>query len=264
MRELAEQLSKRFIRGFLILFPVAVFVGFGLATDGTTSTAEPQDDAVAFVLNQSPEKLERQPDAEISTTPTITAAPETTTSTPNPPAPADPPTEGPATQAPATQAPVTSNPAAPPQAQTPDQRGQAALSKITYPWAERLPGWRISFHPERSGVYGYTLVHEKRIEVYVRSGQSDELLAHVVAHEIGHAVDVTHNDGDERDRWLAARGIQGTTWWPNDGASDFSTGAGDFAESFAAWQVGSESFRSKLGPSPSTAQLDVLRQLALG
>lgn len=146
---------------------------------------------------------------------------------------------------------------------TPEQRGQAALAKIDYPWAERLPEWEISFHPEQSGVYGYTLVKEERIEIYVRDDQSDDLLAHVVAHEIGHAVDITYNDGDERDIWLETRGIQGSVWWPQSGASDFSTGAGDFAESFAAWQVGPDLFRSNLAPAPTATEVDVLQRLAL-
>ena len=49
---------------------------------------------------------------------------------------------------------------------------------------------------------------------------------------------------------------------PNNRAADFATGAGDFAESFAAWQVGDASFRSELGLPPSDAELLLLEQLA--
>ena len=154
---------------------------------------------------------------------------------------------------------------APPAAQptSVDARGQAALASISYPWEAKLPGWQIRFHSGISGAYGYTLTNESIIDIYVRDGQSDELLAHVVAHEIGHAVDVTLNDSADRDRWQAVRGLD-TQWWPDNRASDFATGAGDFAESFAAWQVGPASFRSQLGGPPSPAQLDVLADLADG
>jgi hypothetical protein len=96
----------------------------------------------------------------------------------------------------------------------------------------------------------------------VRESQSTELLAHVIAHELGHAVDVTLNDGPDRRRWEDARGLDSAPWWPGNGATDFSTGAGDFAESFAAWQVGDASFRSKLGGSPTTEQIALLAELS--
>jgi hypothetical protein len=140
--------------------------------------------------------------------------------------------------------------------------GQAALETISYPWQQLLPGWTISFLPEKSGLYGLTMVPERKIEIYVRESQSTELLAHVIAHELGHAVDVTLNDGPDRRRWEDARGLDSAPWWPGNGATDFSTGAGDFAESFAAWQVGDASFRSKLGGSPTTEQIALLAELS--
>jgi hypothetical protein len=110
---------------------------------------------------------------------------------------------------------------------------------------------------------GYTFTNEKRIEIYVRDSMSEGLLAHVVAHEIGHAVDVSLNTGDERRSWLEARGIPDAQWWPGEGGvSDFKSGAGDFAESFAAWQVGVGSYRSKLGPAPNSEQLELMARLS--
>jgi len=85
----------------------------------------------------------------------------------------------------------------------------------------------------------------------------------VIAHEIGHAVDVSLNSGDDRRKWLDARGIPDAPWWPGEGGvNDFKSGAGDFAEGFAAWQVGTGSYRSKLGSAPNSAQLELIAQLA--
>ena len=79
-----------------------------------------------------------------------------------------------------------------------------------------------------------------------------------------HAVDVTLNSPEEREEWQAARGIESVPWWPGDGLTDFSTGAGDFAESFAAWQVGTGSFRSRVGDAPNGDQLALMARLSGG
>jgi hypothetical protein len=144
------------------------------------------------------------------------------------------------------------------------QRGEQVLATFEYDWQSGLPGWEFSFHPGREGVLGYTFVREKRIEIYVRDQMSDSLLAHVIAHEMGHAIDVTENTGDDRRRWQEVRGIEDKPWWPGSGATDFSTGAGDFAESFAAWQLGSASFRSNLGEPPDDAARAVMAELVNG
>ena len=144
------------------------------------------------------------------------------------------------------------------------QRGELALANFKYDWQNGLPGWEISFHQGRKGVLGYTFVQEKRIEVYVRDQMSNSLLSHVIAHEVGHAIDVTQNSGDDRRRWQKQRGIEDKPWWPGNGATDFSTGAGDFAESFAAWQVGTASFRSNLGEPPDSAARSLMAELVNG
>ena len=145
-----------------------------------------------------------------------------------------------------------------------EARGFEALDRITYRWDLYLSDWEIKFSPGREGVYGYTYTDRRVIEVFVRDGQTIDLLAHVIAHELGHAVDVSLNNSDERRRWQEVRGIEDAPWWPNSGASDFSTGAGDFAESFAAWQIGNANFRSRLSGAPDAGDISLLELLSLG
>ena len=155
-------------------------------------------------------------------------------------------------------------PAAPPVTSY-ERRGAQALAAISYDWRTELPGWTVEFQPERSGFFGLTYTSSKRIVVYVRASQSDAHLAHVVAHELGHAVDVTLNRTADRDRWQAERGFS-ATWWPGNGLNDFSTGAGDFAESFAYWQVGQQAglFHSRLAGLPDQGDRALLAELSDG
>ncbi len=138
--------------------------------------------------------------------------------------------------------------------------GQAALARVPYPWADRLAGWTIEFHPPRPRLRGITRPAERRIEVYVHTADVFELAA-VVAHELGHAVDLVHNDTGARRRWKAARGIgANVAWWPQGDGADFDTGSGDFAECFASWQLGSPS-RSTYGRC-SRADRELMAELA--
>ena len=69
----------------------------------------------------------------------------------------------------------------------------------------------MEFRPARKGYMGLTHLQQRRIEVFVRSCdvQSDDLLRHVMAHELGHAYDTARMAGSTRQAWLAARGISG-------------------------------------------------------
>ena len=136
------------------------------------------------------------------------------------------------------------------------RRGAAAVAKLRRPAdARAVP---VAFRPARPDVLGMADLHARRVDVYVRScaTQSDTLLLHVVAHELGHVLDATRMNDDLRARWMAARGIPaGTPWFGCSRCSDFATPAGDFAETYAQWQRGATTNRSQLAPPPSRAQL---------
>lgn len=133
-------------------------------------------------------------------------------------------------------------------------RGQDALHLIGYRWRLHLPAWSIDFLPADAGLRGLARTQERRIEIYVRDTDTAWELARVIAHELGHAVDLSHLDIDDRRAWRLLRRIDDQTpWWPDDGRADFATGAGDFAECFASWQVGSSSLSQVAGPCGAEA-----------
>ena len=140
----------------------------------------------------------------------------------------------------------------------------AVLARIGYPWQQRLGAWTVAFLPGRPGLRGLTYVQLHRIEIYVRPEFTDQQVAEVVAHELGHAVDVTLLDNTERVQWLTARGLSPSTPWFNvDEGGDFGSGTGDFAEAFAGWQVGKVS-QSRLAGPLTAPQLALLATLAGG
>lgn len=139
----------------------------------------------------------------------------------------------------------------------PDEMYGAVEEYFPIPVAELLPGWSVNYLPERPGLRGLTLWETQTIEIYVRSSDTPESLAPILAHEVGHAVDIMYLQDVDRHAWLQARGIAIRTWWPGSSAPDFATGAGDFAEAFAYWSVGDPS-RSQLAGNPTQEQLALM------
>lgn len=136
------------------------------------------------------------------------------------------------------------------------RRGEAALASLRA-GAERT-GFRVEFTGARKGYLGLTHLKQRRIEMFVRScqAQSDALLGHVMAHELGHAYDTTHMTTAKRAAWMRARGIPASTpWYGCSGCTDFATPAGDYAEVYAQWARGATSNRSQLAGSPGPAEL---------
>jgi hypothetical protein len=145
------------------------------------------------------------------------------------------------------------------------RRGEAALASLG-PGAH-ASGFRVEFAPARSGYMGLTHLSRRVVEVFVRDcgTQSDELLRHVIAHELGHAYDTVHMTDAAREAFKAARGIPaGTPWYGCSGCSDFATPAGDFAEVYAQWLRGASSNRSQLAGAPGRAELQALAQRFFG
>lgn len=138
--------------------------------------------------------------------------------------------------------------------------GAEALGLINYDWQTNLATWTIEFHEGKSGLLGYAFFKEQRIEIYVRGSQTPYDVATVVAHELGHAVDVSTFGDSERNQWLDARGISESPWWPPNGDSDFASGAGDWAEAFASWLM-ADTNQSQLAGAHTAAQLDLVADL---
>lgn len=122
----------------------------------------------------------------------------------------------------------------------PTSTGAAGESLITYDFRAVLDGWTIEYGGPREGFRGNTNTVTRTINVYVSANDTPADVADVIAHEVGHAVDVMYLDDGQRNGWLQQRGIP-EPWWPHSGASDFNVGAGDFAEAVAAVIVGSAS-----------------------
>ena len=133
------------------------------------------------------------------------------------------------------------------------------MARISYPWQQL--GYRIVFEGPVPGMSGRTSPRSMgTIEIYVQPDETVDMLAHVIAHEIGHAVDLVYGNDQRRSVWLQLRGISPRPWFTCSMCEDFSTPAGDFAETFAYWQLHDFS-RSLLAPPPTVAQLVQLSPL---
>ena len=133
----------------------------------------------------------------------------------------------------------------------------AALALIDFPWQQLQ--YEIVFLPPRKGFRAMTIAKERRIEVYARPADDVALLAYDIAHELGHAIDLTRNTSESRRKWKEFRGIDSATpWFGCDRCSDYNTPAGDFAETFAMFLLGPEHFSGRIARRPNTDELQNL------
>jgi hypothetical protein len=134
------------------------------------------------------------------------------------------------------------------------QRRAEVLSMIRFP-AEEL-GYEIAFLGPRAGYRAMTNADKLRIEVYMRPGESAQLQAYDLAHELGHAFDLVYNNAERRRRWRELRGIAiSAPWFGCNGCPDYNSPAGDFAETFALLLLGPDNYHSKMAPPPTPKQI---------
>jgi hypothetical protein len=138
-----------------------------------------------------------------------------------------------------------------------NSRRDAALALIPFHW-QKL-NFDIVFLAPRPGLRAMTFTAAHRIEVYDRPRDTSRMQAYDIAHELGHVIDVTYNTKETREKYMRLRGIDpATPWFGCNRCSDFSTPAGDFAETFALIQFGPQDFRGKIAPPPTAKQIPAL------
>lgn len=186
----------------------------------------------------------------------VSAAAVTSTTTAPPGVPAPPPVVAVPTTPPTT-APTTTAVPAVTAAPSLHDRGAAALALVPFP-VERT-GYELIFEGHRDGYLGLTSTVNKTITIYIRPSQSTREIAKVIAHEVGHAVDVEFTSETERLLYRQIRGIDGRSWYPDcSGCTDYDSPAGDFAETFAMAMVGDVGFLSTVAARPTPSQIGAL------
>lgn len=135
--------------------------------------------------------------------------------------------------------------------------GAQAEALLPFEWEAVLPNWEINYRGHNTQFRGLTYPYDRTIEIFVRESDTPERLATILAHELGHALDVEYLTAEQRDSWLEIRNIESAPWWADAYASDFQSGAGDFAEAFAVWAVNDES-SSEIAGQPTRAQIEHL------
>jgi hypothetical protein len=111
-------------------------------------------------------------------------------------------------------------------------------------------GYRLRVAGPLPGVRGRTDTAARTITLFVSPHDAPHRVAHDLGHEIGHAFDASRLSAAERAAYLRARGVPSADWWPGRRASDYRSGAGDFAEVFALCHAASPDYRSRLAARP--------------
>jgi hypothetical protein len=118
----------------------------------------------------------------------------------------------------------------------------------------RRLGVRVALRGRRPGLAAQLDRTARTVTLFASGSEAPHRLAHDLAHELGHAVDLDRLSAADRRAYLVRRGRPRSAWWPAaDVASDYGTGAGDFAEVFALCHAASPVFRSRLAPRPADA-----------
>jgi hypothetical protein len=140
-----------------------------------------------------------------------------------------------------------------------------ALEVMRYP-LDRLSGWSLAFETAGQDELreGSTWLRDRRIVVYVRPSWTAERTANALAHEVGHAHDVTFLSRRARSEYLRLRGL---TWaerhvtvgWAARSKQEprkrQPAGCEDFAEVFAIRWAPPAEFQATLRPQPTPEEL---------
>lgn len=118
--------------------------------------------------------------------------------------------------------------------------GAAAEATIDFDFRSVLSDWQIGYAEDHPDFLGITRSEDKSIVVHVEPDASVDVVAAVLMHEVGHAIDLERLTDEKRSQWIQLRQMP-STWWPGNGLSDFAVGAGDFAEAVSAVTTGSPS-----------------------
>lgn len=114
-------------------------------------------------------------------------------------------------------------------------------------------GYRLRLAGPREGVRAQADLDDRTVTLFLDGNDAAHRVAHDLAHELGHAYDDLRLSTAQRRAWLRARGARDVRWYPGGDASDYASGAGDFAEVFARCHAASPEFRSRVAPPPADA-----------
>jgi hypothetical protein len=111
-------------------------------------------------------------------------------------------------------------------------------------------GYRLRVDGPLAGVSARTDTAARTITLFVSPADAPHRVAHDLGHEVGHAFDAERLTAADRAAYLRARGAPSAPWWPGARASDYHSGAGDFAEVFALCHAASPEYRSRVAARP--------------
>ncbi len=115
--------------------------------------------------------------------------------------------------------------------------------------------------------YGLTDSAPSKVRMYVYTTPATDnpqdlgFYTSVTLHELAHVIDLSHLSDEQRTAFAAERGYtnRGYVWLPENGTSDFSSGAGDFAETFSECIQPDGLFRSELVSTVDAGDCDMIR-----